>query len=520
MLRASSIGSKKGRLVAALSALVLLLAACGGGGDDDSPGGATGGTTQGPSGSATYALAVEIPSMNPVLGSKGLAIQKSVFDWLVDIDAKGEVVPRLATSWQSNPDGTQWTFNVRTDATFHDGTPVTIDDIIFTYQAVLDTPTSTIRGNLAAMDKMVKVSDTQLRFDLKMPFAAWPRQTSLLPVVPKASYDAVKFDTAPIGSGPYKVVSFSSGQPARLEAFDGYWGPKPAFKEVTVVPSPQADARLAGLQSTAAGSFDLSPLTTDQVPVVKGDRSLELLSTPSNFVAYASFNTNTPPLDDLKVRQAINHAIDREAITRTLYAGLAKPIGQMVAPVTFGYDGSIQPAKYDAALARRLLSESSYSGQTITFEYPTDGELQASNDLAQAIQGYLQAVGIKVELAGQPSATFIPSVQRRGMKGMYMFNWRPSVLDAFQVLNLSFRPSNWGYVDNPEMEAAIVKSAGEVDQNARKALISQVWKINEAQVYFAPLYNDQYHYGIRPNKVAYTPRADGLIFAHDLRKAS
>lgn len=516
MRRISSTGSRTLRLAAAASALVLLLAACGGG--DDSPGAGGQTTPDGPSGSVTYSLAVEIPSMNPILGSKGLAIQKSVFDWLVDIDAKGEVVPRLATSWQSNADGTSWTFTIRDDAKFHDGTPVTVDDVIFSYQAVLDTPESTIRGNLSSVDKMTKVNDTQVRFDLKLAFAAWPRQTSLLPIVPKATYDAVKFDTAPIGSGPYKVMSFSSGQPARLEAFDGYWGPKPAFKDVTVVPSPQADSRLSGLQSTAAGSFDLSPLTTDQVPVVRGDRSLQLLSTPSNFVAYMSFNVNTPPLNDLKVRQAIDLAIDRESITKNLYAGLATPIGQMVAPVTFGYDSTIQATKFDLNQAKQLLAESSYSGQTITFEYPTDGELQASNDLAQAIQGQLQAIGIKVELAGQPSATFIPSVQRRGMKAMYMFSWRPSVMDAFQILNLSYRPSNWGYVNNPEMEALIVKSAAETDLNARKALISQVLKLSSTNVYFAPLYNDQYHYGIRPDKIAYTPRADGLIFAHDIRK--
>jgi peptide/nickel transport system substrate-binding protein len=516
MLRTSSSGSRVARLLAGVSALALLLAACGG--DSSDTGGTAQPRTEGPSGSATYALAVEVPSLNPILGSKGLAIQKSVFDWLVDIDAKGEVTPRLATSWQANADATQWTFTLRTDAKFHDLTPVTADDVISSYQAVLDTPESTIRGNLSSLDRIEKVSDSQIRFHLKFAFAAWPRQTSLLPIVPKATYNAQRFDTAPIGSGPYKVVSFSSGQPAHLTAFDEYWGPKPSFRDITVVPTPQADARLSGLQSTASGSFDLAPLTTDQVPVLRGQRNLDVLSTPSNFVAYTSFNVTQAPLSDVKLRQAIDLAIDREAITKTIYGGLAKPIGQMVAPVTFGYDASVEPTRFDPNRARQLLAESSYSGQTIPFEYPTDGELQSSNDLAQAIQGYLQAVGIRVELQGQPSATFIPSVQRRGMKGMYMFSWRPSVMDAFQVLNLSFRPSNWGYANNPQMEDLIVKSAAETDVNARKALIGQVWKLSQSNVFFAPLFNDQYHYGLRTDRVSYTPRADGLIFPHELRQ--
>lgn len=520
-----SSASKAVKLAALVAILALVAAACRNdsgsdtpaapGSEDTSAGSQEGGS---PSGSVTFALAVEVPSLNPILGSKALAIQKSIFDWLTYIGPDGKVVPRLATEWEVSEDATQWTFTIRTDAVFHDGTPVTIDDVIFSYQTLIDAEKSTIRGHVAPVESMERVSDTQVRFNLNQTFAAWPRQTSLIPIVPAASYDPVVFDTQPIGSGPYQVVSFSAAEGAQLTAFDDYWGEAPAFRDVTVVPAPAADNRLTGLQSSADNAFDLAPINVDQVPVIQGDSFLDVVSTPSNFVAYLSFNVTQPPLDDPLLRQAITTAVDRQAISDTLLGGLAKPVGQMVAPVTFGFDPSIEATKYDPERARQLVEESSYGGETIIFDYPTDGELPASNDLAQAIQSYLREVGINVELAGRPSATFIPAVQNKQMRGMFMFSWRPSILDAGQILNLSFRSSNWGYPENPEMEELITQSFAETDEDARAELISQIWQLNQENTYFAPLFNDQYHYGFRPDIVSYSPRADGLIFAHEIGK--
>lgn len=459
-----------------------------------------------------------MPSLNPVLGSKAISIQRSVFDRLVDISPEGDVEPHFATEWETNEDASQWTFTIHTDAVFHDGTPVTIDDVIFSFQAVLDAEESTIRGNVAALESMERVSDTQARFNLNRAFSAWPRVTSIVSIVPQASYEPALFDTQPIGSGAYQVVSFSAAEGAQLTAFDDYWGEAPAFRDVTVVPAPETETRLTGLQSTAENAFDLSPLTADQVPVVEGDSSLDVVSTPSNFVAYLSFNVTAPPLDDPLLREAISTAIDREAIIDTLLGGLADPIGQMVAPVTFGFDPSIEAAEYDPERASQLVEGSSYGGETIIFEYPTDGELPSSNDLAQAIQSLLGEVGINVELVGQPSATFVPAVQNKQMRGIFMFSWRPSLLDAGQVLTRSFRSSDWGYAENPGMEELIRQSEAAADEDAWAELISQIWQLNEENVYFAPMFNDQYHYGLRPDVVSYEPRADGLILAHEIRR--
>jgi peptide/nickel transport system substrate-binding protein len=472
----------------------------------------------GPSGSVTVALATDVRSLNPIMDGSARPILNSIFNQLVTIEANGSIAPSLATSWESNADATSWTFTVRTDAKFHDGAPVTADDIAFSYRQILASPQSNQLGNVSPVATVDKVADNRVKFDLKQPFSYFPRQTSLTSIVPQAKYNEVGFQNAPIGSGPYRVASWSSGSPVVLEAVADYWGPKPAFQTVTVVPTPNAASRLTGLQSTAGGSFALSPLTSDQVAVAEGDRSLDVASTPSNFVAYLSFNVSKAPYSDLKLRQAINHAIDRDAITRTIYRGRAKPTGQMVASVTFGHDPAIGPARHDPARARQLLAESSYRGEPLVFEYPTDGELESSSDLAQAIQGYLQAVGINVDLQGRASSAFIPAVQRKQMQGMFMFSWRPSLMDAALVLNRSFRTSDWGYAQDPELDRLVAAQSSESDPDRRARLISQIWKLNEAQVYFAPIYTDEYHYGLRTSVVQYTPRADGYIVPHEIRK--
>jgi peptide/nickel transport system substrate-binding protein len=505
------------RAVVILFALALVAAACS---DDDTPTTAASGTTApaGPSGSVTAALATDVRSLNPIMDGSARPVLNSVFDQLLVIQADGSTAASLATAWESNANATQWTFTIRTDAKFHDNTPVTADDVVFSYTQILKSPTSNQQGSVNMIDTAEKLAADKVRFNLKQPFSYFPRQTSLTSIVPMAKYDEVGFQNAPIGSGPYRVASWSSGQPVVIEAFAGYWGPKPAFQTVTMVPAPQADTRLTGLQSTSTGSFALSPLTSDQVSVAEGGSGLKVVSRPSNFVAYLSFNVTKAPYSDLKLRQAINQAIDREAITRTLYRGKAKPIGQMVASVTFGYDPAIGPARYDPAAARRLLAESSYAGESLVFEYPTDGELQSSTDLAQAIQGYLQAVGIKVDLQGRASTAFIPAVQRKQMQGMFMFSWRPSLMDAALVLNRSFRTADWGYATDAELDRLVAAQSAESDPAKRAALISQIWKLNEAQVYFAPIYTDEYHYGLRSNVAAYTPRADGYIIPHEIRK--
>jgi ABC-type oligopeptide transport system substrate-binding subunit len=99
---------------------------------------------------------------------------------------------------------------------------------------------------------------------------------------------------------------------------------------------------------------------------------------------------------------------------------------------------------------------------------------------------------------------------------MFMFSWRPSILDAGQVLNLSFRNANWGYAEDQEMEDLITESFAAADEDERLDLISQIWGINDEEVYFAPIFNDQYQYALRPDALRFTPRADGLIFAHQL----
>ena len=490
--------------IAVAVAVLAALAGCGSGGAD-----------AGAKDAVTVAIAAPFRSLDPLMDSSALPLQKSIFDQLVEIDAKGALQPGLALSWTSNPGATSWTFVLRKGVTFQDGSPLTAQDVAFSIQRVKDTPTSTIRANTAAITTVTAVDDATVRFDLNRPFGWFPRQVSVFSIVPKATYDPARFATAPIGSGPYRVVSWSSGRPAVLARYDGYWGPKPAFATVTVAPTPAADTRLTGLQS---GQFDLAALETAQAGTAGGDTDLTVSSTPSNFVAYLGFNTTQAPLDNVLLRQAVDHAIDRDAIVASLYRGKAKPVGQMVAPVTFGYDPALAPTTFNPALARSLVARSGYTGTPIRLDYPDDGELQNVNNLAQAVQSQLKDVGITVELNGRPSTAFVPDWLHKQLPGAYLFSWRPSLLDAGQVLALSFRQAAMGYPTDPAMEQLVSASDAATDPTKRAALIAQVFTRAHDQAYFAPIFDDEYTVGL-DSAVAYTPRADGLIIPSEIRRA-
>jgi peptide/nickel transport system substrate-binding protein len=237
---------------------------------------------------------------------------------------------------------------------------------------------------------------------------------------------------------------------------------------------------------------------------------------PSNLVSYLGFNVNAPTLNNVKLRQAIDVAIDRQAIAKSLYKGAAAPIGQLVAPSTFGYDPSIKPTAYDAAKAKQLVQQSGYSGQPITFNYPNGPAVPQAADLAQAIDGYLKAVGINLQLKAQDQTTFVADWFARRFTGIYLFSYQPSTLDANVVVTHLFLADSNGYAKDPAMEALVIKQAGQVQTKDRLATLIEMTKRSNDNEYYSPLLNAQRVYAWVTTKVKPTPRADGYLFPQDM----
>jgi peptide/nickel transport system substrate-binding protein len=486
--------------------LLLALAAC------DPPSAAPEG-----GGAIRVAFSDAMDSLDPIMNIDSRVIQLSIFDSLTETKADGSLGPQLARSWSSNADATVWTFTITADAKWPDGSAVTADDVLFTFNTIMNTPTSPNKPYLETVKRIEKTGDNEIQFTLRHPFASWPRQLTLISVVPRKIYQAMgatAFAEKPVGSGPYRVTTWQRGGELALTANPNYWGGAPDIAKVTYVPVPDGVARFNGIQS---GDLDIVALTPQQVALAKQFPNISVTTTPSNKVVYLGFNVTNPALN-AKLRQAAGYAIDRRTITQYLLHGLSQPIGQLVAQVSFGYDPSVEATPYDPEKAKSLVVESGYSGEPIIFEYPTDGVIPLPNQLAQAIEGYLQAAGINLRMRGMDQRSLAADWIAKKMQGMYMFSYNPSTMDAELVTGSLFAPTGVGYFNDPIVNALEEQQQAQADQTERAATLGRLWRYNKEQAYYLPLINDTYTYASVAPKVRFTPRADGYILPQDLHK--
>lgn len=442
----------------------------------------------------------------------GQNIFVNVFDQLIEIRNDGTVVPKLAASWESSRDATEWTFTLRTDARFHDGKPVTADDVLFTFRKVMGDVKSSLRSYLTKVKAVEQVGPNRIRFSLTAPFAPFDRQVALISILPRQAYEAAgpeKFSVAPIGSGPFKVVRWAKDSEVRLDANEQYWGGAPKVKTLVFKPVPSESSRAAAL---ASGELDVVPaLPPNLVPRMEATSGVKVDKVVSGRTVYLGYNVTNPVLADLKLRQAIDHAIDRGAIANSLLRGMGKPSGQPVAPSTFGYDPAIAPARHDEALARKLLKESAYKGEKIVFQYPNN-RLASGESVAQAVAGYLKAIGINVEMQGMEFTAYFPLWTGHKLAGLYMYGFNPTLMDPDLMLNLMYEKGGHGYMAHPELEQLIQAQRAEGDAGKRKAILGRIWRLSAEQVMYSPLYDEVQAYGVRQGLKWSPPRNELMRF--------
>lgn len=497
------------RAAAALSAAVAtaLLAGCAGG--DPGPEGTDGAK------SVTVAITQDPDNLNPVIGMSfgALSLEFNMFDQLAEIRTDASVGPRVATEWSSNEDFTVWDFTLRDDVLFHDGTELTAADVVFSFQEVLDDPDSNRKLWLTEMESVEAIDDTHVRFTLSTPFSEWPRQTTLISIVPQAAYEELgseAFNTSPVGSGPFSFVSWRRGQSVVMEKYEDYFGGAPKLDTVTWVPVAADNSRVTGVQS---GTVDIASIPTAQIGAVESTGSAEVRDIPSHQVVYLGFNAESGPLANVELRKAISHAIDRDAIVASILDGRAAPNSQLVAPTVFGFSDTLEPVAYDPDAAVAALEAAGYDGEEVPFQYALDGAIPLGAEIAQAIAGQLSEVGINVALEGTDIASYDILGRNHALSGLFLGQFSPSILDAGLPLRFLFSSEATNYFDDPEIEQLVVDQKA-VAGDERLAVISDIWALNQERSYFAPLYSPDAAYGVNP-AVVWEPRPDGLFIMKD-----
>lgn len=445
----------------------------------------------------------------------GIWFAKMVFDTLIDRDpVTGEYKPNLATSWKWIDD-TTLEFTLRQGVKFHNGEPFDADDAVYTYNTVAHDEGVKFKRIVNWIDNVEKVDQYTIRIHTKGPF---PQAIEFLagpmPIYPNEYYKSAGssgMSNMPIGTGPLKVVEMKPGEMYTLSRNDDYtWGsPKGGAKIKNVIVREIADVQTQVAEILSGGADVSADLTPDLVNQLKNAPNVSAANAETLRIFYmgldAAGRTKTPALENVKVRQAINHAIDRKAIVDNLMAGAARIVNTPCHPLQFGCDTSAAVTyPYDPEKAKALLAEAGYKDG---LELAIYAEAPAYE--AEAVMGYLSAVGIKTTLNRLPWEAY-RDAHLASKTPLFLTHWGSySLADASAIISVFFNGGEDDYAKDPEVIEALKIADTSVDPEVRKANYAKAIKRITEQAYLVPTFSGIRGYAWNPD-LDFKPYADEI----------
>ena len=436
---------------------------------------------------------------------------------IVALDAEGNLVPGVA-DFAYSEDGTVLTFTIKEGVTFHNGMPLTADDIVFSHERMAER-SSIYQSRLRNFDRVEKVDERTVRFIFKSPDVTYlpPRN---LTVLSKAYYDEVGeegFVANPVGTGPYKLVSYTPGQSMELEAFEEYHGGAPDVKSVRFVFVKEDSTRVAMLRAGEADLVLNVPFSDRNALADDGYTIEEVAVTPTVSVQF-TLNNPDVPWHDVRVRRAIAHAIDADGIVQGLFDGVPKRHAAF-GPNEVGFDPELENYAFDPALAKELLAEAGYPDG---FDMPLiwwRGENSGLKETAEAVSIYLQQVGINTDVSSLDVPDFVGKIRAAKGEGSQeaWVGITPTPLAEYfdPTIALAFTfwsASPFAQWKNDDFDALVSKAVQTVDPEERAPMVVEATRILHDQVPQIPLWNNVSVYGMKPG-VSYRPAPRHLVRA-------
>ena len=406
----------------------------------------------------------------------------------------------LAESWTESPDGLMYEFKLRRGLKFHNGDPLTAEDVKFSFERYKGAGAKELQTRVRQVDA---VDPLTVRFRLERP---WPdfmtfygtTATGVGVVVPKKYFTQVGeagFRKHPIGAGPYKFVSHTPGVEVMLEAYTGYWRRVPNVKKLVMKSVPDVDTRLAMLKT---GEADIAvALDGPQGIEVRRDPRLTLVSSRHASIFWLEFADQWDPKSpwhDKRLRQAVNLALDRKTTNEAACLGFCPLVGVIV-PRVMDFALQVEPPPYDPAKAKQLLAEAGYPSG---FD---GGELHQAPpyfSMGETIMGYLGAVGIRVRMRPMERAAYISALQTKKLKGVCVCATALYGNAASRMADYVPAGGTYAYGSYPDVDALYKQQALETDKKKREAMLHQIQQILHERVRFAPIWDYVWPSGVGP----------------------
>lgn len=501
--------------LAGVVVITLALLGCAGGTDRGAAAGAAGDTL-------IYGRGGDANTLDPINTDIGEAVKVivNVFDTLVTYAEKTlDLVPGLAERWEHSEDGLTWTFHLRSGAKFHDGTPVDADSVVFSIERLIAAshphvydPARPYQPNFRMIDK-VEASDAQtVVFRLKEPSAVFLHNLAMFPasiVSPTAVKKLGKqFATQPVGSGPFKLARWRRDQQIVLDAFPEYWDGPPKVARAIFVPIADSVTRVQQLKQ--AGVHIAEDLPPAELDALLGQPGIVIQEQVGLNVGYLTLQMEKPPLDRLKVRQAIGLAIDKRQLAQLVYGGHARPAVNMVPPAMWGHHDDLADRPYDAERAKALLEEAAREGG---FALPLKLRLSVMSQprpymqqplqTASFIKDSLGRIGIELSVDPKPISQHFEHLMA-GKHELGLAGWSTDNSDPDNFLyslldpdNISEHGNNLSRYRNDKVHEWLLGAQRELDADKRLRMYRDVQEQVLADVPVVPLVHSEIRLALR-----------------------
>lgn len=460
------------------------------------------------------------PTLDPALAQDSTSAEYilQIFSGLVTLDKSLKIQPDLAERWEVSPDGTVYTFTLRSNATFHDGKPVTANDVKYSIERSADPATGslvadTYLGDIVGVDDKLQgratevrgvevIDDRTVRITIDAPKAYFLAKLTYPTafIVDEANVKTGRnWTDEPNGTGAFKLEEWSRGDRIVLTANENFYnGP----------------VRLAELQYLLAGGSSMTMYENGEIDIGGANvNEIERVTDPAgelhtqlkilnNFsVEYIGFNVNQPPFDDPKVRQAFNLAIDKERISEVVLKDLVTPAFTILPPGFPGYNESLEGLRYDPERAKQLLAESKYAGNLPPITLALPGQGSGPGRVVEAMQDmWKQNLGVDVQTQLTEFATYLEDLKQKRYQ-MFEIGWIADYPDPQNFLDILFysrsNDNNTGY-SNPEVDALLEQARVEQDPQERVRLYQEAEQIIVDDAAWLPLFYGKSYYLIKP----------------------
>lgn len=438
----------------------------------------------------TLVMAIEFSPTNldPRIGTDAQSefIDELLFDSLVRKDQNFKLVPGVAERWEI-PDPQTYVFHLRQGIRFHNGRPLTSKDVKWTLDTMRDGSLRTIKGaTYKLVDRVEAPDDFTLVVHLTEPFAPllWNLSEGAFGIVPYGS--GKDFKSNPIGSGPFRFVRADPDSQVVVERNDQYWGEHARLQRIRFAVVPDATTRALELRKGSADLVAVNSLPPDMVRALERERNIAVQRHPGTSLAYLAFNLRDPILKDVRVRQAVAFAIDRQTILHYLLDDSGRLAANVLPPEHWAYNPDVAQYPHDPAKANALLDAAGYprgkDGIRFHLTMKTSDQ-ETTRLLAAVLQQQLRQAGIALDIRSFEFATFYSDVTK-GSFQLYSLRWLgyanqdPDIFeDAFHSSSFAPKRANRGYYSNPELDRLVEQGRRTLDQQERKRIYAEVQRI-------------------------------------------